>query len=144
MKRWWWPALVIATITLVFALLLRRQISEFQELPPKPVKLLTISVVVDGSDRFIFTTNTVRLEHRQFNAPTDVVFDGEPWTDLTGPPSRWMEIAPTLDLSRAVIVQRRGRDLVALEHTEAGFDLYFSDTLGGEAPYVVTIAIPQK
>lgn len=144
MKRWMGPALTIAAFTLAFGLMLQRRWGEFRKVPAKPVKLLTISAVIDGSDRFIFTTNTVRLEHLRFNAPTDVVFDGEPWTDLTNPPARWAAIAPTLALSRAKIVQRRGRDVVALEHTEQGFDLYYSDTLSGATPYVVTIAIPQK
>ena len=145
MKRWMPPAALIAVFTLVLAVMVwRRMNHESVAPPPNPVKLLTLSAMIDGSGRFIFTTNSVRIDNRHYNAPADILFDGEPWTDVKLPPPRWLEIAPELDLSRARIVQRRGRDLIALELTEEGFDLYYADTVVGSGPYVVTIAIPQR
>lgn len=147
MKRWMLPAAAMGLLTLTFGL----AVSRWMRPGPggnaaleKPVKLLTISATIDGSGRFIFTTNSVRLENRHYNAPTDVIFDGEPWTDLKATPPRWLKVAPELDLPRARIVQRRGRDLLALEPTAEGFDLFYSDTPMGSAAYVVTIAIPRR
>jgi hypothetical protein len=49
-----------------------------------------------------------------------------------------------LDLHKATIVQRKGRDTIALERTTAGFDLYLNDSPNGAADYEVTISIPRK
>jgi hypothetical protein len=145
MKRWMLPAAVIAVATLILALLVVRRVHQETTAPPsEAVKLLTLSAMIDGSGRFIFTTNSVVINNRHWNPPTDILFDGEPWTDVKSPPPRWLEIAPGLDLSRAYFVKRRGRDVLALELTEEGFDLYYSDTPVGNSPYVVTIAIPRR
>ena len=37
-----------------------------------------------------------------------------------------------------------GRDVIALEHTPDGFDLYLSDSPNSGAEYDVTIAIPRR
>lgn len=145
MKRWMPPAALVAVFTLVLAVLVSRRMNREQVAPPpESVKLLTLSAIIDGSGRFIFATNSVRIDNRHYNPPADILFDGEPWTEVKSPPPRWLEIAPELDLSRARIVQRRGRDIMALELTEAGFDLYYADTAVGSGPYVVTIAIPRR
>ncbi len=145
MKRWMLPAALVAVFTLVLAVLVARRMNQEPAAPSQtPVKMLTLSAIIDGSGRFIFTTNSVRIDNRHYNPPADILFDGEPWTDVKSPPPGWLEVAPELDLSRARIVQRRGRDLIALELTEEGFDLFYADTAGGSGPYVVTIAIPRK
>ena len=59
-------------------------------------------------------------------------------------PSGWSELAPTLDLLKAAITVRNGRDVIALEPTAEGFDLYFADTQMGSARYSVTVSIPKK
>ena len=48
-----------------------------------------------------------------------------------------------LDLTRARIANRDGRDVIALEETAGGFDLYLCDSPNGSANYEVTIAIPR-
>ena len=145
MKRWMLPAAVIGVFTMVLGLLVARVINQASDAPsPKPVTLLSLSAMIDGSGRFIFTTNSVKIENRHYGPPVDILFNGEPWTDVKSPPSQWLEIAPGLDLPGARIVQRRGRDVIALEPTEKGFDLYYSDTPVGSGPYVVTIAIPRR
>jgi hypothetical protein len=108
------------------------------------VLLLTISAIIDGSDRFIFTKDNVWNEHGQWQAPKNVLFNGEPWTDLSAPPSQWEKIAPTLDLAHAALIQRKGRDVIVLEHTPEGFDIYFADTPMGSGPYEATISVPLK
>jgi len=108
------------------------------------VTLIRISAKVDGSERFIFTPRHVRWEHRFWSRPTDVTFDGEPWADLSHSPSGWQDLSRHLDLSKAWIVKRQGRDVVALEQTAEGFDLYFCDSPNGSAFYEVTIAVPRR
>jgi hypothetical protein len=49
-----------------------------------------------------------------------------------------------VNLQRARIQTRTGRDLIVLETTAEGFDLYFADTPMGAGKYSVTIAIPKK
>jgi len=107
-------------------------------------KLLRISAVIDGSGRLIFTNQHVRYEHKHWALPAEVLFDGEPWTELRETPAPWTDYRERLDLSRAWIVTRSGRDLVALEPTADGFDLYLSDSPNGAATYEVTIAIPRR
>lgn len=113
-----------------------RQISEAQ--------ILKISAEVDGSGFFAFTPFSANYHHLSWQPPTSVTFNGEPWTNLDQTPPGWADNGPRLDLSRAQIVERKGRDLIALEHTEAGFDLYLGDTPNGADRYEVTIAIPRR
>ena len=47
-------------------------------------------------------------------------------------------------LEEAQELKRQGRDVIALESTPAGFDLYLCDSPNGSADYAVTIAIPRK
>ncbi|MCX7009668.1 MAG: hypothetical protein NTY53_20895 [Kiritimatiellaeota bacterium] len=106
------------------------------------MKLLRISAMIDGSCRISFTHQGVRYEHKSWAKPKDVMFDGEPWQDLDQTPPVWEKYGAKLDLSRAYIAERKGRDVIALETTPDGFDLYFADSPNGSAPYSVTIMIP--
>ncbi len=73
-----------------------------------------------------------------------MVFGGELWLDLTRTPPIWLETAAHLDLTKAWIVKRQGRDVIALEQTPDGFDLYLCDSPNGAADYEVVIAIPRR
>jgi hypothetical protein len=103
-----------------------------------------ISATVDGSGRFVFTSGAVRYIHKSWSPPTDVKFNGEPWTNLDDTPWMWARISDRFDLSRARLVERQGRDTIALEHTPEGFDLYFCDAPNGAAAYAATVAIPRR
>jgi hypothetical protein len=105
---------------------------------------LILSGTIDGSDRFIFTHTNVVNGHGQWAPPKDVMLNGVLWFDLAQPPEGWTEFAAPLDLTRASIVSREGRDTIALEPTANGFDLYFADTQMGAGPYSVTLRIPRK
>ncbi len=105
---------------------------------------ITFSATIDGSDRFIFTTDNVWNDHGKWDPPSKVLFNGEPWEDLSQSPTGWGELAPTLDLRKATIVTRDGRDFVSLEPTAEGFDIYFADTLMGSGPYTITISVPRR
>ena len=107
-------------------------------------KLIQIRGTIDGSGKIACTRETVRYIHKQWQSPTNLVFGGEPWADLDQTPKMWPELARSLDLTRAWVVQREGRDTIALEQTPDGFDLYLCDSPNGSAPYEVTIAIPRR
>ena len=108
------------------------------------VTLIQISADVDGSGRFVFTPRDVRYEHKSWSRPTNVTFDGEPWAEIDHSPTDWRGLSRRLDLSRAWLVKREGRDVVTLEQTAQGFDLYLSDSPNGSAHYAVTIAVPRR
>jgi len=108
------------------------------------VTLIRISASVDGNDRFIFTPRDVRYEHKFWSRPNNVTFNGEPWTDLEHSPAGWSDLSRHLDLTRAWIVKRQGRDVAALERTAEGFDLYLCDSPNGYGYYDVTIAVPRR
>lgn len=105
---------------------------------------LILSATIDGSDRFIFTRTNVVNEHGRWNPPKDVMLNGVLWFDLAQPPERWTEFAAPLNLVRAAIVSREGRDIIALEPAADGFDLCIADTQMGASPYSVTIRIPRR
>jgi hypothetical protein len=108
------------------------------------IKLLHITANVDGSGRIIFTGRAARYENKNWSAPTDVTVNGKAWENLDQTPAGWKRFSKGLDLSRAWIVERAGRDVIALEQTAKGFDLYLCDSPNGAADYSVTIAIPEK
>jgi hypothetical protein len=105
---------------------------------------ITLSATIDGSDRFVFTRDHVWNDHGKWDLPKKVLFNGAPWEDLSQAPPGWPELAEALDLRKAAIVTRDGRDFVSLERTAEGFDIYFADTLMGSGQYMVTISIPRK
>lgn len=107
-------------------------------------RLLHFTATVDGSGRIVFTGESARYEHKHWSPPWNVTLNGEAWTDLSQSPTGWKAAASQLDLCRARLVERTGRDVIALEPTAAGFDLYLSDTPNGAADYTVTIAIPVR
>lgn len=107
-------------------------------------QLVRIAATVDGSGRIVFTRGKVFYEHRHWERPTTVYFDGTPWANLDTTPAQWADYSLRLDLSKAWIVKRRGRDVIALEHTPDGFDLYLSDSPNSSGDYEVTIAIPRR
>ena len=92
----------------------------------------------------MFTSQSVVYEHLSWGPPKEVTFDEKPWFDLASTPSGWATIGSQLDLRKASVVQRKGRDIIALEHTPVGFDIYVSDAPNGSADYEVTVSIPRR
>lgn len=135
--------IAMACITLSGCITCKKTTRPLSESSPY-VTLIRISASVDGSERFVFTPRHVDHEHKFWSGPTDITFNGEPWTDLDHAPPGWRDLSRDLDLSRAWIVKRHGRDVVTLERTTKGFDLYLCDSPNGPAHYDVTIAVPRR
>jgi len=119
-------------------------VTAFDDAVAAQPKLLRITCRMDGSGRIIFTRQSVHYEHKHWRRPNHILFDGEPWTKLDQTPVPWRDFGDRLDLTRAWIVKRKGRDVIALEHTPDGFDLYLCDSPNGGASYDVTLAIPRR
>jgi len=104
---------------------------------------ITISGFIDGSDEFHFTPGKVTWTHKHWKAPSGMQFAGRPWDKLERAPQKWLDMTD-LDLSKARVIKRSGRDTVALETTKDGFILYFCDSPNGGENYSITISIPRK
>jgi hypothetical protein len=107
-------------------------------------QLIRIEANVDGSGRILFRKGKAVYEHKHWSPPEMVYFDGAPWTNLAATPPSWADYGARLDLTNAWIVKRKGRDVIALEPTPDGFDLYLNDSPNGAAHYEVTIAVPRR
>jgi len=106
-----------------------------------PNTYITITGLIDGSEKFLFTQNNIYWTHLHWSEPVGVKFCGERWANLKEPPRKWATFS-NLDLAHAYIVTRQGRDIIALETVKDGFILYLSDSPNGAEDYSVVIAIP--
>lgn len=122
----------------------RQDATTFDDATDAQPKLLRISGRFDGSGRITFRADAVRYIHKHWGRPSRVLFDGEPWNSLDRTPAPWRDFGDRLDLSKAWIVKRQGRDVIALEHTPDGFDIYICDSPNGAADYAVTLAVPRR
>lgn len=104
--------------------------------------LITITGSIDGSEKFDFKPGVITWTHKEWQPPKNMVFCGQPWTDLNTTPDAWADLKYA-DITRARIVERSGRDIISLESTEDGFTLLLSDSPNGEADYSVTILVPK-
>jgi hypothetical protein len=114
------------------------------DVPDGQPRLVRLAATVDGSERIAFTRGKTSYEHKHWGKPTNVRFDGTPWPNMETTPAAWAEYSHQLDLTKAKIVKREGRDVIALEHTPDGFDLYLCDSPDKSGDYEVTIAIPRR
>ncbi len=105
---------------------------------------ITLTATIDGSDRFVFTPGSATNRHAAWGSPRNVFFNDAPWPDLSKSPLGWVEMSRKLNLARAALLTREGRDVISLEHTAAGFEVVFADTQIGAGSYKVTILIPRK
>lgn len=107
-------------------------------------KLVRISGDIDGSGRIVCSRDKLCYVHMHWGRPNKMMFDGEAWANLDVTPPAWSDYSPRLDLTKAWIVKRVGRDTIALESTPDGFNLYLNDSPNGSQVYEVTIAIPRR
>lgn len=133
------PISILASL----ALLLPISCTTTGKAPVDRIDHLTISGLIDGSEKFTFTHDGVKWRHLHWSPPSSMEFDGKSWTRLGETPEGWRRFA-SHDLVRATIVRRHGRDVIALEPTSEGFILYMDDSPNGADHYSATIAIPRR
>lgn len=131
------------SVLAALALLLPVSCTTVKQAPAERIDHLTISGLIDGSEKFTFTAAAVKWRHLHWSTPSSMEFDGRSWTRLGKTPEGWKRFAAH-DLAKATIVRRHGRDVIALEPTSDGFVLYFDDSPNGASYYSATIAIPRR
>jgi hypothetical protein len=111
---------------------------------PSPVTLV-FEGMIDGSDRIVITDAGARWENVHWGAPAGVVkMNGFSWEPRSQPflPNEGQEpfLPHDVDLSRARLVSRSGRDYCGIEPGVDGLVLRFVDSPNGAAPYRMVIA----
>jgi hypothetical protein len=105
--------------------------------------ILDVSAEIDGSDVLTITPEGARWRHKIWGWPSDVMFNDVAW-DVKANPLLTNTGLANADLATATVVARRGRDLVAMEKTDNGITIYFSDFMDSDAPYDIKIAFAPK
>jgi hypothetical protein len=100
---------------------------------------------VDGSDRIVVTPGAARWENVHWGAPHgEVRLNGVPWTPRANAVLRnagaTRFLPAGVDLSRARLVERSGRDHGSLEVEPGRLILRFVDSPNGPAPYRMVVA----
>jgi hypothetical protein len=114
------------------------------ELAGPPAERITLSATLDGSGRFMFTSGSLRYEHFHWAPPQNVRIDGQAWNDLDKTPPRWLDVASRVSLQTVRILERSGRDLICVEPTANGFDVYVADSPNDRAEYSITLGFYPK
>jgi len=106
--------------------------------------MLVFEGPIDGSDLVRITPAGARWENLHWGAPRGVVrLNGVAWEPRADPllandgPTRFLP--PGVDLSRARLVSRSGRDFAGIETGPEGLVLRFVDSPNGAAPYRVVV-----
>jgi len=102
-------------------------------------RTLVLSMNAEGSGVFVFRSTGAVYRHKHWGGPGEVRINGQPWTNLSETPPEWAKLVATVNPSTARVVAREGRDTIALESADGGFDLHVSDSPNGGAAYSVTI-----
>jgi hypothetical protein len=106
---------------------------------------LTFEGPIDGSDRILITRAGARWENVHWGAPQGVVrLNGIAWEPRMRPvltnDGETRFLPDSVDLYRARLVSRSGRDFAGIEPGPDGLVLRFVDSPNGPAPYTLIIA----
>ncbi len=106
--------------------------------PAVPGITLNIRAMIDGSDVLNITSAGAAWTHTAWQWPTGIRINGENFDTHAQPTLERIGLADA-DLSSAEVKGRSGRGTVAVEKTDAGIAIHFSDPQSGAAPYAITI-----
>jgi len=117
------------------------------EPPPSELVVLDIQADIDGSDTVTITPEGAKWAHKHWDWPSNVSINGVEWDPQAQP-----ELASTgklscltkADLSTARVIERSGRDTVAVETMDGAVTVYFADSPNGADRYEVKIAFFQR
>jgi hypothetical protein len=105
--------------------------------------VLDIKANIDGCDVLHLSQTGAKWEHRLFQWPSDVSVNGNAW-DITAQPTLSKTGLDDADFLSAKIVNRSGRDIIAMENSTRGLDIYFDDGPPGADAYEIQIAMNRK
>jgi len=105
--------------------------------PSNPVKLDVVATI-DGSDCLTIDSTGAHWRQMVGGPPSDITLNGKPMD-----PGAKLALSDVglagVDLTSASVISRTGRDIVAMEKTGQGLDIYFADTPGGSDRYEINI-----
>jgi RNA polymerase sigma factor (sigma-70 family) len=99
---------------------------------------LDVSAVIDGSDVLSITPAGAAWTHKAWGWPKGLMINGVSFDPHATPTLDEIGLGEA-DLSSAKIIGRSGRGTVALEKTDNGIAIHFSDPQPGAAPYTMRI-----
>jgi len=101
---------------------------------------VNVDANIDGSDSLTISASGSVWNHRSMDLPSDVRINQMPW-DVAAHPNRSDLGLHGVNFSSAIVVQRSGRDTVALERTDSSLTIYFDDAPDGPGRYHIEIAL---
>jgi hypothetical protein len=106
-------------------------------------KHLEITATIDGSDELHIAANGFEWRHKHWDWPGDVKVNGRAWdpqAEKLALDDEAVGLTPDdLKAERVTVLNRTGRDTVAVEAAEDGLVIYFADSLAGSDVYSVTL-----
>jgi hypothetical protein len=115
--------------------------------PALPI-VLEVDAMIDGGDTLNIAPGGVSWVHNTYKWPTEiringVNFDPHELADHGGTTLEKIGLGEA-DLSSAEVIGRRGRCTVAMEKTDGGIAIHYSDPLAGAGPYWIKIGFERK
>jgi RNA polymerase sigma factor (sigma-70 family) len=104
---------------------------------------LKIRAIIDGMDVLDITPAGAAWTHKSWQEPQGVVINGVNFDIHTRATLDKIDLAEA-NLSSAEVIERSGRGTVAMEKTDNGIAIHFSDPQPGSAPYAITIRFTPK
>lgn len=132
-------------LSLVLVLAGCRSVAQSQAPPAAPTRTtLTFEGPIDGSDRVVITPTEARWENVHWGTVRGVVLlNGIPWEPRVQPVLKndgaTRFLPPGVDLSKARLVFRSGRDFAGIEPGPDGLVLRFVDSPNGPASYKLVV-----
>ena len=104
---------------------------------PEDAAKIEFEGIIDGAGSFTFRGSKIYYEHFTWQYPSQVKINGKPWNDLNQP----FDLGFTPDFASARVVDRYGRNTVALIPHQNRLVLFIDDIENGAAQYRITIVM---
>lgn len=109
--------------------------------------ILQIDATIDGSDVLVLSAQGAEWTHKHWGWAKDVMLNDVAWQPKdqpTLPSTGELQFLTTVDFSKAKVLDRQGRDTVAMEREDDRLTIYFADSPGGAGEYQIKILLPAK
>jgi hypothetical protein len=108
--------------------------------------VVEIAATIDGSDELTLSADGAEWTHKNYGWPADILINNVKWDPRDGdlPSTGPLEFLKKVDFSKARVLDRQGRDTVAMEAADDHVTIYFDDAPIGADHYRIRIALPLK
>jgi RNA polymerase sigma factor (sigma-70 family) len=110
--------------------------------PAQPI-VLEVDAMIDGGDTLNIGSGGATWVHNTFKWPTRIRINGADFDPHVGAALEKIGLGEA-DLSSAEVLGRKGRCTVAMEKTDGGIAVHFTDPLAGAGPYWIKIGFERK